>query len=742
MRKLHLARLLSFVLVVALILNVFSFIGFIETDYASADTYYSSITAVGGKALLGQLHDLITTTHKIYTSYDNCKDPSIIIKTDPGTNGNVMEFYSQANISSKWGGGNQGTWNREHVWCQSLSNGLWGKSGGGGDLHHIRPAESGLNSARSNNKFGEVENGKPLYYEDSSNNPVALGGYLGGGAFEPLDNVKGDVARIVMYVYTHYNTYSNVGGTTNGSGKVSFGTLNFTHVVKASNEASAIAMLLEWNKLDPVDDIERTRNEAVYSIQGNRNPFIDDQTYADRIWGDSTVLPELVELSISPDEFELGIGQSKKLTVTPSPITADGRVTWESSDTSVATINSSGIVTAVGEGDAIITATSVANPEIDVLALVTVTKASTPVGGEVNYITITPESFNMTTAYGFKDWSAGGIGGFAFIYGGNSSFAAAGLQFNKNQSSYYLASNVAVNGYITSVTVKLLQGSERDWKLLTSNTAYTQVKGKPTNGNDQGTKTVTEEGVTWNVLGNDTYFALTYEQSGTNSAACYLESITIGYVSNGGTSGGDIGGDDDPEPKVEGLECTPSSVILDEEHSSIEDLMDKLTVKEVYSDGSKVDVDDYSIRGFDSSVFTAQEVTITYGGHSTTITVKIDQKDTPTPPTPPTPPTLDRANIDKFISSVSLIKSEGSPYQRYDSLDKAIKAYNALSADEKEDDQVKASLSILQSALNDYNSVVSEINQSSKSNTENAVGASGAFLLAGVALIEIIKKLL
>lgn len=738
MRKLHLARLLSFVLVVALILNVFSFIGFIETDYASADTYYSSITAVGGKALLGQLHDLITTTHKKYTSYDDCKTPSIVIKTDPGSNSSsIMEFYSQEDISSKWGGGNQGTWNREHVWCQSLSNGLWGKSGGGSDLHHIRPAESGLNSARGNTKYGEVENGTALYYEDSSNKPVALGGYQGGGAFEPLDNVKGDVARIVMYVYTHYNQYSNVGGTTNGSGKASFGTLNFTHVIKANNEASAIAMLLEWNKLDPVDDIERNRNEAVYAIQGNRNPFVDDQTYADRIWGDSTVVPDLVDLTITPDTIELGIGQSKKLTVTPSPITADGRVTWESSDTSVATINSSGIVTAVGEGDAIITATSVADPEIDVLALVTVTKASTSVGGEVNYITIDKNSFNMTTAYSFKDWTSGGIGGFAFIYGGNSSYPAAGLQFNKSQSSYYLASNVAVNGYITSVTVKLLKESERDWKLLTSNSAYTQVAGKPKTGNDQGTKTVTEEGVTWDVSGNDTYFALTYELA-SEKGVCYLDSITIGYVSNGGTSGGDIGGDD-PEPTVDSLECTPNSVVLDEDHSSLEDLMDKLTVKEVYSDGTKVDVDDYSINGFDPSVFTTQTVTITYGEHSTNITVKIDQKDTPTPPTPPTP---DRTNIDKFISSVSSIKSEGTPYQRYDSLDKAIKAYNALSADEKEDDQVKASLSTLQSALNDYNTVVSEINQSSKTNTENAVGASGAFLLAGVALIEIIKKLL
>ncbi len=739
MKKLNLTRFLSFLLVVALILNVFSFLGFIETDYAFADSssYYSSITASSGTALLGQLHDLITTTHKTYTSYTDCKTPSTILKTDAGTNGNVMEFYSQVNISSKWGGGNQGTWNREHVWCQSLSGGLWGTSGGGSDLHHIRPVESGLNSARGNNKYGELElrDSYKVYYEDASDNPVALGGYNNKSlkVFEPLDNVKGDVARIVMYVYTHYNTYSNVGGTTNGSGSASFGTLNFTNVVSAHNEASAIALLLEWNKLDPVDDIERNRNDAVYAIQGNRNPFIDDQTYADRIWGDSAVVPELEDLTITPDVIELSIGQSKKLSVTPYPASADGRVTWESNNTSVVTVNSSGILTAKGEGEAIITATSVANPEIDVLALVTVTKSSSSGDGEVNYITIDKNSFNMTANYGFKDWSSGGIGGLAFIYGGNGNYSSTGLQFNKKQTSYYLASNVAVNGYITSVTVKGYEGkTDRPWKLLTSTSAYTEVTGKPTNGNDWGTQTVTSEGVTWSVSGNDTYFALTYELD-SKEGASYLDSIIVEYVTPGGSSGGDIGGGDDPEPTVESIECTPSSVTLDEDNATLDDLREKLTVNEVYSDGSKVEIDDYVLSGFDSTVFTAQTVTITSGDNSTTISVKINQKGEPTP---------DRTLIDKFTSAVSLIVTDGTPYQRYESLNKAISAYNALSAEQKEDSEVKSSLSTLQSALSAYNAVVSDINESSQTSTENAVCASGVFLLVASALLELIKKLL
>ncbi|MFA6852421.1 MAG: endonuclease, partial [Bacilli bacterium] len=124
----------------------------------SASTYYNGITATSGEPLLGQLHDLITTTHSTYTSYSDCSNPTYVYATDgnPNDANYDYEFYSQANIASTWGAGAQGTWNREHVWCQSLASGLWGESGGGSDMHHIRPVESGLNTARNNSPFGIV----------------------------------------------------------------------------------------------------------------------------------------------------------------------------------------------------------------------------------------------------------------------------------------------------------------------------------------------------------------------------------------------------------------------------------------------------------------------------------------------------------------------------------------------------------------------------------------------------------
>ncbi len=507
---------------------------------AAADGYYSGITAVKGKQLLGQLHDLIVTTHNKYTTYDDCKS-SKVQQTDPGPNGGVMEFYTQQSIYTF--SGTLGTWNREHVWCQSLSGGLWGTGGGGADMHHIRPSEGGLNSIRGNNKYGKVNGGKEAWSRDSNKNNVALGGHVGGGTFEPLDNVKGDVARIVMYVYTHYNNASNVGGTKESA--KTRGNLPFTNVVTASNEAAAIQMLLDWNRLDPVDEIERHRNEKVYEIQGNRNPFIDNSSYAEAIWADGTATdpdpddpPSQVELkgfALDSSAITLDIGQKCELKVIPSPSNAPARANWSSDNTAVATAVN-GVITAKGAGTATVTATSTVNPAIKATATVTVVKS------DASSAVITLQSFNKPGSYAFYDWSEGGMRGTAYIYGSGGS-----MQFNTSKPSYYLASTSPASGPIKSVTVTAAKGSA-DWKLLTSDTPYGEMKGKPENGNDRGTQAVTEEGATWTVSGNDTYFALTREGSG----AAYLESIEVQF-------GGEASGDPDT---LKEIIINPSAITL------------------------------------------------------------------------------------------------------------------------------------------------------------------------------------
>lgn len=571
-----------------------------QTVYAAAtaESYYSSITATEDTALLGQLHDLITTTHTKYTSYDDCKNPNTVIKTDKGSNNSsVMEFYSQEDIAKSWGGGDPGTWNREHVWCQSRSNGMWGKSGAGSDLHHIRPAETRLNSTRGNHKYGIATNGTPAYYKNSSDGNIALGGYVDDSSdtFEPLDKVKGDVARIVFYVYTHYNTYTNVGGTTNGNRAGAFGTLRFTNIVAKSRESEAIKMLLEWNDLDPVDQIERDRNEAVYSIQGNRNPFIDNEDYADAIWGDGQVSPDKTSVKLNKTTLTLRVGAKETLTATTN---GEGSLTWSTSNSNVISV-SGGVLTAVGEGTATITAkygTASATCKVTVsndivldktqvtlkvgesvkitadatgsvtwesldktIATVqdgTITAVNTGVttvtakcGNSTMSVKVTvvkdsgenpdPSDTNVVTVTidSFSSLS-GSYGFYNWSSGGVSGIAYIyggeknSMQFNSNRTSYYIASTSATPGAITSITVVSTK-SERDWTLMTSTQPYGQVDGTPTNGNNRGSKKVSLGGATWNITGSDTYFSLNYDSG--NSGAGYLVSITIEYTKDGGS---------------------------------------------------------------------------------------------------------------------------------------------------------------------------------------------------------------
>lgn len=358
-------------------------------------TYYEDITADSGIELLGELHDLITTTHKTYTTYEDCKTPVYVANTDSDYNGEVMEFYSQTSIDKAWGKGNQGTWNREHVWCKSLSNDVWNESYGGSDMHHIRPVESGLNSARNNSPYGEVSSSaNALYYEDSNNKPVALGGHKENDVFEPLDNVKGDVARIIFYLYTHYNDYSNVGGTTNGSGG-KFGDLDFSFIVDGSEE-QAIETLLTWNELDPVSQQEEDRNEAVASYQGNRNPFIDHPEYADYIWGDASPSPSFS----CPSEMKLSLGQTKSIDYTCSE--EPESLSFVSLDPDVVEVDGEGTVTALSVGEAAIEVeASISGELFEQLIHVSVVASSVSSGG-YRLLTDIPEQIDGQYVIAFE----------------------------------------------------------------------------------------------------------------------------------------------------------------------------------------------------------------------------------------------------------------------------------------------------------------------------------------------------
>ena len=205
--------------------------------------------------VLSALRSFMTTTHKNMSSYDNCRDLAYYTDCQNG-NGKATLLYSsyEADTTQLAGSGGNG-WNREHVWPQSL--GGFKTTGAGADLHHVRPADAKINSTRNNCKYGNVSGGTQASGAIATNS----GGERSGEVFEPLDNVKGDVARICLYVYVRYGS-------------------EISQCSSITNVFESVDVLLEWCELDPVDTWELSRNDVVESMQGNRNVFIDYPEYA------------------------------------------------------------------------------------------------------------------------------------------------------------------------------------------------------------------------------------------------------------------------------------------------------------------------------------------------------------------------------------------------------------------------------------------------------------------------------
>ena len=168
-------------------------------------------------------------------------------------------------------------WNKEHVCCQS-----WLGSGPMvSDLFNVYPTDARVNNIRSNFPYGEVSgpNGTgiskdPEQHAMGKKGANTFPGYS-GTAFEPHDDYKGDFARTFMYMVARYRNNILNGG--NGSTMFTSSPTDFTDYSKN--------LLLKWHRQDPVSQKEIDRNQAVYGIQHNRNPFIDYPELAEYVWG-------------------------------------------------------------------------------------------------------------------------------------------------------------------------------------------------------------------------------------------------------------------------------------------------------------------------------------------------------------------------------------------------------------------------------------------------------------------------
>lgn len=198
-------------------------------------------------------------------------------RTDMAADNKVLDRYSNT-IREFNGIKAVAGMNIEHA----FANSWWGKIENQAfkDLHHLYPSDGSANIKKSNHPIGVVD-GEGAY----DNGMIRVGQSSSRGeimtAWEPADRYKGDFARTYLYMATCYEDFAELW---QGDGLKYLLESNTYPVF----QEWAYKLLLKWCKEDPVDELERTRNEAVYEIQGNRNPFIDYPELAEYIWGDKT----------------------------------------------------------------------------------------------------------------------------------------------------------------------------------------------------------------------------------------------------------------------------------------------------------------------------------------------------------------------------------------------------------------------------------------------------------------------
>jgi len=146
------------------------------------------------------------------------------------------------------------------------------------DLMNLFPANGSINMSKNDNPLSEVGATTPAGNNGVSKSGSSITeGYTGSG-FEPADEYKGDFARTYFYMATCYQDYTTWKTSTTGEYQITGG-------VYPSFQPWAIPLLLKWVRMDPVSEKEQIRNETVYRLQNNRNPFVDFPQLAEYIWG-------------------------------------------------------------------------------------------------------------------------------------------------------------------------------------------------------------------------------------------------------------------------------------------------------------------------------------------------------------------------------------------------------------------------------------------------------------------------
>jgi endonuclease I len=254
-------------------------IGFILLSFTTfgqiPQGYYDSASGLSGQQLRAALKAIIDDhQEQSYTSLW-----THFQSTDDKADGKVWDMYSDVPGGSPFYTftfvvdqcGNYSSegdcYNREHSFPSSWFNDA---SPMLTDLFHIYPTDGYVNGKRSNYPFGEVNNASWTSLNGSKVGNCSFTGYS-GIVFEPIDEYKGDFARTYFYMMTRYMDE----------------VASWNSDMLSGNDLASWAkeMLLEWDTADPVSLKEVDRNNAVYQIQNNRNPFIDHPEFTGHIWG-------------------------------------------------------------------------------------------------------------------------------------------------------------------------------------------------------------------------------------------------------------------------------------------------------------------------------------------------------------------------------------------------------------------------------------------------------------------------
>jgi len=242
---------------------------FVDSEYYSK-AYQSMDSSTA--AFRQSLHQDIKAGHTQLT-YNQVWTALLVTDEDPNNSDNVILLYTGKSINkaenASVNNNSDDSWNREHVW--SKSHGFPDiEQLGYTDIHHLRPSDASINSARSNYDF---DNGGDIVYDGD----IATNNNLNSGtSWEPRDEVKGDVARMMFYMDLRYE---------DGSDQDMPDLRLIDEVNTSGSDFGKLCTLLEWHETDSVDVQELKRNDDIFEFQGNRNPFIDHPEWVETLYG-------------------------------------------------------------------------------------------------------------------------------------------------------------------------------------------------------------------------------------------------------------------------------------------------------------------------------------------------------------------------------------------------------------------------------------------------------------------------